>query len=79
MYDYRKILPLRLKYYREKFEYSQEYISKEISISRSTYANWERGYRQPSINQFAQIADFYNITLDDLLGRTDIKEHQKEC
>lgn len=74
MYDYSKILPLRLKYYREKFGYKQEDISKEIKINRSTYANWERGHRQPNLNQFAQIADIYNITLDDLLGRTDIKE-----
>lgn len=73
MYDYKPIIPLRLKYYREKFGYKQEDIAEQIETSRSAYANWERGHRVPDVNQIARIADIYNITIDELLGRTDVK------
>lgn len=74
MYDYNQIIPHRLKYYREKYGFTQLEISNQLSIKRSTYANWERGHRIPDINALANLADIYQTTIDDILGRTDIKK-----
>lgn len=74
MFDYKKILPQRLLYYREKYDLTQDEIAKQLGISQSTYANWERGFRAPRANEIAWIADIYQIPLDDLFGRTDIKK-----
>ncbi|MCQ5129832.1 helix-turn-helix domain-containing protein [Butyricicoccus faecihominis] len=72
MVDYETIIPLRLKYLREKFSLSQEEIAKQLKIGQSTYANWEAGRRTPSIGKIAQLADIYETSVDLLLGRTDI-------
>lgn len=74
MYDYNQIIPHRLKYYREKYGFTQQEISNQLSIKQSTYANWERGHRVPDINAIANLADIYQTTIDDILGRTDIKK-----
>lgn len=72
MINYRKIVPIRLKYFRSKFDFTQEDLAKEINIAQSTYANWECGKRLPDLDKIANIADFYSTSIDLLLGRTDI-------
>ena len=43
------------------------------NISFSTYQNYEAGKRLPTAEILMQLADFYGISTDYLLGRTDIK------
>lgn len=74
MIDYSEIIPIRLRYLRKKYNISQEQIAKELGISQSTYANWEAGRRTPDIKYIANLADFFETSIDLLLGRTDIKE-----
>lgn len=73
-YEYRKIIPERLKYYRTKYGKTQDNIAKELGIKQSTYGNYEAGNRTPSIETIAKIADIYETSIDKILGRTDIKE-----
>lgn len=73
-YEYLKILPERLKYYRTKYGKTQEEIAEELKISQSTYGNYEAGNRKPSIEMIAKIADIYETSIDNILGRTDINE-----
>lgn len=75
MIDYKKTIPLRLAYYREKYNIKQIDIAKALKITQGTYSNWENGTRTPSIEKIAQIADFYETSIDKLLGRTDINEN----
>lgn len=42
-------------------------------ISFSTYQNYEAGKRLPTAEILMQIADFYNVSTDYLLGRTPIR------
>lgn len=72
MINYREIIPLRLKYLREKYGYTQIEIAEQIGISQSTYANYESGRKLPNIEKIARIADVYETSIDLLLGRTDI-------
>ncbi len=59
----------RLKYYREKNNYSQEEIAEKINLTQSAYSNYEKGKRLPSIEILIQLADIYEISLDILTGR----------
>lgn len=43
------------------------------SISFSTYQNYETGKRLPTAEILMQLADFYNVSTDYLLGRTPVK------
>jgi transcriptional regulator with XRE-family HTH domain len=77
MFDYTKIIPQRLKYYRIKHGYTQMEIAKMLKIHHSSYANWEVGSRRPSIEKILHIADIYETSIDLLLGRTDM--HNGRC
>lgn len=61
----------RLRSLREKKRLTQEEAAKRIGIARPTYANYEAGNREPDIETLIKIAEFYKVSLDYLVGRTD--------
>lgn len=52
---------------------NQEEIAKALGLSKSSIAMWETGSRRPSPDVYEQIADFFNVDMDFLYGRTDIR------
>ena len=58
-----------LKYHRENFGLSQLELAQKIGTSHQNIGRWERGEVLPSIDFCVKIADFYGITLDELVGR----------
>ena len=46
-------------------------VSNGIGIPLSTYSNYEQGIREPSLEVLKLICDFYNVSADYLIGRTD--------
>lgn len=62
----------RLKDLREKRGLSQEALADELAIPRSSITNYENSDdRLPRQKRLNEIADFFNVTVDYLLGRTD--------
>jgi transcriptional regulator with XRE-family HTH domain len=61
----------RLQSLREDNDLTQEELSKILSINRSTLANYEAGTREPNFALLIKIADYFNVSLDYLLGRID--------
>ncbi|MEF3086450.1 helix-turn-helix domain-containing protein [Bacillus altitudinis] len=69
----------RLIKLRKSKKLTQEQMSEKIGIHRATYANYERGYRQPDYDTLIKIADFFEVTTDYLLrGEEHYKEIAKE-
>lgn len=60
-----------LKYQREKAGLNQLELSKAINISHQNINRWEAGKVLPNIDFCVQLADFYGITLDELVGRDE--------
>ncbi len=58
-----------LKYQREKLGISQLELSKRIGISHQNINRWESGDVLPSIDFCVKLADFYGITVDELIGK----------
>lgn len=58
-----------LKAHRESRGISQSELAKHIGINQSTISLWEDNKRTPTIENCVLLADFYEITLDDLIGR----------
>ena len=50
---------------------SQIAISKSINISLRSYQRYEKGEREPSLTVIYSIADYFDVSTDYLLGRTD--------
>lgn len=61
----------KLKYLRAIKGCTQREVSSFLSVSESCYSNYEQGIREPSIAVIKEICDFYNISADYLIGRSD--------
>ncbi|MGM0500274.1 MAG: HD domain-containing phosphohydrolase [Bacillota bacterium] len=63
----------RIKTLRKEKKITQSKLAKKLNYSRSTIAQYESGTRVPSINFLIETSNFFNVSLDYLLGRTDIR------
>lgn len=63
----------RLKKLRESKKLSQQQLAEKLNINRSTYARYELGQTQPDFETLEKLADFFEVSTDYLLGRTDEK------
>ena len=46
-------------------------VSMKLGMPLMTYANYEQGKREPSLYTLNLLCDFYDVTADYLIGRTD--------
>ncbi len=51
---------------------SQQALGKEIGVSQKAIDYWERGVNEPKASYIILLADFFNVSADYLLGRTEI-------
>lgn len=58
----------RLRALREKRGLSQAEASRRLGIVRTTYSNYEAGNRQPDNETLKKIAEFFEVSVDYLLG-----------
>lgn len=58
-----------LKYFRKKKNISQAEVAKYLGLSQTAYGHYETGRRQIPIDSLTKLADFYGVSVDDLLGR----------
>lgn len=61
---------MELKKFREKKGVLQSDVAKALGINNSTYAYYERGEHSPGPDMLCKLADFFNVSVDELLGRT---------
>jgi len=63
----------KLRDLREDNDLGQKDIAELLSVSQATYSRYESGILDvPSIS-LIKLADFYKVSVDYLLGRTDTK------
>ncbi|MBR2913117.1 MAG: helix-turn-helix transcriptional regulator [Oscillospiraceae bacterium] len=60
----------RLRKLRKSNHITQEELSRQLGISRRTYANYERGVHAMPAEILVRIADTFDESLDYLTGRT---------
>lgn len=65
------MLGQNLKKLREVRKIAQKNLAEMLGVGISTVAGWERGYRNPDLEMLVKLADFYNVSVDSLLGRRD--------
>lgn len=64
----------RLKDMRDDAELKQETIARHLGIRQNVYSRYERGEQTIPLQHLIRLADFYNVSLDFLTGRTQKKE-----
>lgn len=63
----------RLTQIRKKKKLSQAEVGKLLEIDGDAYGRYERNEVKPSIEMAARIADVFNVSLDYLIGKTDLE------
>ena len=63
----------RLKSLRREKGWSQQRLADELDLSKSSVNMYERGEREPGFETMEAIADLFNVDMNYLYGRTDIK------
>lgn len=56
---------------RKQMRWSQQEVASRLNIAKSTYAGYESGYREPSLDMLRQMAALFGVSLDQLVGQTD--------
>lgn len=72
-----KLKITRIRDLREDKDLKQKELSKYLSIDQSTYSDYENGRINVPIEQLIKIADYYNVSLDYIVGRTNNTEINK--
>lgn len=67
-------MQLRIKDLREDRDKKQKEIADYLVCDQSLYSKYERGERPFPLEYADKLADFYGVSVDYLLGRTDVKK-----
>lgn len=62
---------MRLKALRKSRHITQIKLAMDLNMSQNTISRYERGEREPGIAEMIAIADYFHVSLDYLLERTD--------
>ena len=65
-----------LKYLRKKAAKTQDGLSSDVNIGRTTIANYEAGISEPNVETLRTFAKYFGVTLDDLLSKNLEQQQQ---
>ena len=68
---------MRLKQIRKEKGISQLKLAMDLNTNQNTISRYETGEREPGIHELIKIADYFNVSVDYLLERTDNPSVQK--
>ena len=65
---------IRIRDLREDRDLKQKHLAELLKVHQSTYSDYELGRLNIPVSALNTLADFYHVSVDYLLGRTDVKE-----
>lgn len=66
-------LEKNIRYLRKKSGMNQDEMAEIFYVERQTISSWETGKREPGIEMMIRIADFFDVTIDQLV-REDLSK-----
>ena len=64
----------RIRDLREDNDLKQKDLASYLSVDQSTYSDYENGRINVPVDMLIKIAEYYNVSLDYLVGRSNTKE-----
>ena len=64
---------LRIRDLREDKDLNQTHLAELLNVHQTTYSDYELGRVNIPVSALHTLADFYGVSVDYLLGRTDVK------
>ena len=62
----------RLKELREERNLTQKQVADALKINSVTYLHYEKAQREPPLILLAEMAEYFSVSVDYLLGLTDL-------
>lgn len=62
----------RIAYLRDQRGWTQEQLAASLGISRAALSHYEKNRREPDTETLTKVADLFAVTIDYLVGRTDL-------
>lgn len=70
------LFPERLLSLRKSRNLSQSSLAHELGVTERTIRRYEKGDFEPSMSELIALADYFGVTLDELVGRSDINANR---
>ena len=67
----------RIKSLRLSRSMTQEQLAQKLGVSAQAVSRWETGATYPDITMLPMIADFFDVSMDYIMGRTENPEINK--
>ena len=61
----------RIKYLREEKGITQQELGNLVNMTKMAVSHWEKGHSEPSIAQLILLSNYFGVTVDYLVGKTD--------
>lgn len=61
----------RLKHLRQLGGVTQKELAEYLRVGKTTISNYETGYSSPDLETLNRLADYFQVSIDYLMGRTD--------
>ena len=74
--DRLQYLGTRIHDARKACDLTQQELADEFSVKLRTYQGYEYGESYPEVAKLVAIADYFDVSLDYLMGRSDVRERQ---
>lgn len=69
--NHKNLLSERLRSLRQEIGLTQQQVANDLLLNSVTYLRYEKGQREPSIDLLMEIARYYDVSIDYLVGLTD--------
>ena len=69
---------MRLKEIRKKKQISQLKLAMDLNMSQNSISRYETGEREADYATLIRLADYFDVSIDYLLGRTDHPEINRD-
>lgn len=66
----------RMKQLRKEKKLTQQQLADQFSVKLRTYQGYEYGESYPEVAKLIAIADFFDVSLDYLVGRSEVRERR---
>lgn len=73
-----KIFGERLRDLRKKRRLTQVELGKEVNVTSTAISYYEKGEKKPAYETLVKLADFFDVSLDYLLGRVDSEKGEEK-
>lgn len=70
---------MNLKELRQSKKLSQQTVARDLGVSLRAYQNYEYNQREPSIEMLCKLADYFNVSIDTLVGRSISEGASLDC